>query len=100
MNSKRALLLPLLAACSRHAWSEDVTKDAEPIAPEIVSCVTTTTCTLACDAASTFTTIDCAESVVPARCVSSSDESAAYGCALSCDHEARIVDDCSEQTAR
>ncbi len=94
---KRSLVLSLVAACSHATWNSTDASAPTPDAAAPIFCETTTTCTLACDTSSTFTTIGC-DSVVPARCTSSSDESESYGCTLSCDHEARIVAQCDDDT--
>jgi hypothetical protein len=98
MKTKCALVLPLAMACSRHPWTTDTLDAAEPDAPQTIACITVTKCTLACDTPSTFTTTSCQKHVAPSLCTSTSDESSAYGCELSCDHEARVVDDCADES--
>jgi len=95
MKPTCAFALSMVAACSHARWDAPARDGGAPQTPKLVACETKTTCTLACDASSTFTTIDC-ESITPNACASSRDARSAYGCTFACDHESTIVATCDD----
>jgi len=94
MKELPLLALVALASCSaRRTWSEDADAASRAAAASPrVTCVTTQTCSLACDDASAWTTTTCVEGLAPSACVDSSDEGRAYGCAFACSRSARVFD--------